>query len=87
MRRMQALSLAAAAAVTAGVLASAWPAFADDTPADPTSSSSPSAEPTTDLPLPPGHPIPSGPTTETPPTADPSVTPPPWPSFPPDDEF
>jgi hypothetical protein len=77
------LSLAAAAAITAGILAGAWPALASDAPAP--SSSSPSAEPTTDPHLPPGKPIPSGPTTEIPPTADPSITPPPWPSFPPDD--
>ena len=90
MRRTQALSLAAATVAAAGILATAWPAFADDastTPSVSESSAEPSPAATTDLPLPPQKPIPSGPTTETPPTADPSVTPPPMPSFPPDDEF
>jgi len=85
MRRTPALCLAAAAAITAGILASAWPALADDVPTPTTSS--PSAEPTTDLPPPPQKPIPTGPSTETPPTADPSVTPPPMPTISPDEDF
>ncbi|MEV4641339.1 hypothetical protein AB0J80_28750 [Actinoplanes sp. NPDC049548] len=82
MQRRHVLSLAAAAAVTVGVFATAWPASADVAPAGNPPSS---AEPSDDPPLPPGHPIPSGPATGTPPPADPSVTPPAWPSLPPDD--
>ena len=80
MNRRIVLPLAAAAAVTAGIFATALSASADvSTPGTP-----PAAE-SSDWPPPPEKPIPSGPPTGTPPTADPSVTPPPWPSFPPDD--
>ena len=75
MRRKQALSLAAAAAVTAGVFASAWPAFASEAPL-------PAPVTTTSFPEPPHKPEPTGP--YTPPTflpPDPSITPPPMPTF------
>ena len=80
MKRRIVLPVAAAAAVTAGIFATALSASADVS----APGTSPAAE-ASNWPLPPGHPIPSGPPTGTPPTADPSVTPPPWASFPPDD--
>ena len=81
MNRRIVLPLAAAAAVTAGIFATALSASADVS----TPGTAPTAESSDWPPPPPEKPIPSGPPTGTPPTADPSVTPPPWPSFPPDD--
>ena len=76
MKRTRALSLAAAAAITAGVLATAWPAFADETPPPSTPTTS------TSFPEPPHKPIPTGP--YTPPTflpPNPSDSPPPMPTI------
>ncbi|GAA0446054.1 hypothetical protein Aca07nite_04160 [Actinoplanes capillaceus] len=75
MRHKQALSVAALAAVTAGLLATAWPAFADETPAPaPTVSVEPS------FPTPPAKPIPTEPVETVPPTYG-TLSPPPMPTF------
>ncbi|PRY30493.1 hypothetical protein [Pseudosporangium ferrugineum] len=74
MRRKQALSLSVVAAVTTGLLAAAWPAFAGETPGlGPAVSAEPS------FPEPPHKPIPSGPAEPPAPPSGEAPTPPPFP--------
>jgi hypothetical protein len=74
MRRKQALSMAVFAAITAGLLATAWPAHADETPTPtPTVSADPS------FPEPPHKPIPTGTLDPTAPPTYGTLSPPPFP--------